>query len=175
MYIYIVFKRQLMTFSKRRCVKIGGESLIFLYCFSHGRRRNVFPLVVNCQYADKNQFVRRQPFDLDIETAHGQPAWCRARPTSEDDGLEDVRWVYGQGGERLPAASLCSSPKPENKDYFLPSERVRDMYVVIRFFAHQRPIVFLHHTPGERSPHITGHFANRVPLRWVGALTSAPR
>ena len=53
----------------------------------------------------KKQLTRRLAFDLDIEAIHRQPASCRARPVNVDDGLEDIRWIRGLGGEKLPAAS----------------------------------------------------------------------
>ena len=40
-----------------------------------------------------------------MEATHGQPGSCRARPVNVDDGLEDIRWIRGLGGEKLPAAS----------------------------------------------------------------------
>ena len=44
-----------------------------------------------------------------------------------DDGLEDIRWIRGLGGERLPAAFYANSPKPEKKKvYFLSLDRDRD-------------------------------------------------
>ena len=43
---------------------------------------------------------------------------CQARPMSADDGLEDIRWIHGQGGERLPAASYALLPKSEKKVCF---------------------------------------------------------
>ena len=58
-----------------------------------------------CQHADQKQLTRRLAFDLDIEAIHRQPASCRARPVNVDDGLEDIRWIRGLGGEKLPAAS----------------------------------------------------------------------
>ena len=48
---------------------------------------------------------RRYTFDLDIESTHGQPASCRARPVNIDDHLENSMWTHGVGGERLPAVS----------------------------------------------------------------------
>ena len=44
---------------------------------------------------------------FNIESTHSQPASCRATPMKVDDGLEDVRWVHGLGGERLLAASYA--------------------------------------------------------------------
>ena len=41
---------------------------------------------------------------IDIEETHGQPTSCRARPVNVDDGLEDIRWIRGLRGEKLPAA-----------------------------------------------------------------------
>ena len=68
-------------------------------------RRNLRFHVENCQHADQKQLTRRYAFDLDIGATRGQPASCRARPVNLDDGLEDIRWIRGLGGEKLPAAS----------------------------------------------------------------------
>ena len=38
------------------------------------------------------------------------------------------------------------------------------------FSANQRPIVFFHHTLGQRPPHTTDHCVNTVTLGWVGTL-----
>ena len=48
-----------------------------------------------------------------IESIHGQPGSCRARPVNVDDGLEDIRWIRGLGGEMLPAASYVLLPNLE--------------------------------------------------------------
>ena len=66
--------------------------------------------VANFQRVDRNQIGRRWAFDLVIDSAHGQSAWCRARPTRVDDGLEDIRWINGPGGESLPAAPYALFP-----------------------------------------------------------------
>ena len=50
------------------------------------------------------------PCDLDVEATHGQPGSCRARPVNVDDCLEDIRWIRGLGGEKLPAASYALLP-----------------------------------------------------------------
>ena len=68
-------------------------------------RRNLRFHVENRQHADQKQLTRRLAFDLDIEATHRQPASCRARPVNVDDGLEDIGWIRGLGGEKLPAAS----------------------------------------------------------------------
>ena len=60
--------------------------------------------------ATKNQLVRRQTFDVDKNSAHRQPAGCRARPTSLDDDLEDITWIHGLEGESVPAASYGILP-----------------------------------------------------------------
>ena len=43
-----------------------------------------------------------------------------------DDGLEDIRWVSGLGGKRLPAASCAHLPNLKKCSY-LPSERDLDL------------------------------------------------
>ena len=96
-----------------------GKNIVFCLLFLNGcRRRNLFFLVASCQHADKNQLVRRYTLDLDIGSAHGQPAWCRARPTSLDDDLVDVRWIHGLGGESLPTASYGILPHLKKKVFY---------------------------------------------------------
>ena len=53
---------------------------------------------------------------FNIESTHSQPASCRATPMKVDDGLEDVRWVHGLGGERLLAASYALLPNLKKKN-----------------------------------------------------------
>ena len=43
---------------------------------------------------------------------------CRARPTSVDDGLEDIPRIHGLEGESLPAALYALLP---NLEYILRS------------------------------------------------------
>ena len=54
--------------------------------------------------------IKIRTFDLDTEWTHGQSASCRARPMNVDSGLEDIRWIRGLGGKRLPAASYALLP-----------------------------------------------------------------
>ena len=58
----------------------------------------------------KDNLTQRQTFDLDIESTHGQPASCRAKPVNVDDGLDDIGWIRDLGDERLPAASYALVP-----------------------------------------------------------------
>ena len=58
----------------------------------------------------KNSSRDDRPVDLDIESTHGQPTSCRARPMRVDDGLEDIRWIRGLGGANLPAAFYTLLP-----------------------------------------------------------------
>ncbi|CAN0389374.1 unnamed protein product [Laminaria digitata] len=51
------------------------------------------------------QLVRRQTFDLDIESTHVRPASFRARLLNIDDALEGIMGIRDPGGERLPAPS----------------------------------------------------------------------
>ena len=90
--------------------------------------------VESSQHADQEQLTRREAFDLDIEATHGQPGSCPARPVNVDDGLEDIRWIRGLGGEKLPAASnaLLSNLK---KGLFLPPERDREFLSPVFYTA----------------------------------------
>ena len=76
------------------------KMLDFFFFFPNGfRRRKMFFLVASCQHAGRNQLVRRSTLDLNIFSAHRQPARCPVRPTNIDDGLEDIRWIHGLGGD----------------------------------------------------------------------------
>ena len=83
-----------------------------------GTRRNLCFHVENCQYAEKTSSRDDRPFDLDIESTHGQPALCRARPVNVDDELEEIRWIRGLRGERLPAASYALLPNLKKGLFF---------------------------------------------------------
>ena len=88
--------------------KTGKKGLFFrIICSRCCTRRNLRFHVENCQHAYQKQLTRRYAFDLDIESAHRQPGSCRATPVNVDDGLEDIRWVRGLGGKKLPAASYA--------------------------------------------------------------------
>ena len=41
-----------------------------------------------------------------------------ARPVNVDDGLEDIRWIRGLGGEKLPAASYALLPNLKERPIF---------------------------------------------------------
>ena len=110
-------------FSYCRCGEKGETGLNFFSVVSSGcKRRNLlFYFVENCQHADKNQLVQRQTFALDIDSAHGQPTWYRARPTSMEDDLEhtgDQVNPWSRGRE-LAGGVLRSSPEPGQKFFFL--------------------------------------------------------
>ena len=103
--------------------KRGKMFDFFVFFFAHFcRRRNqlFFSLYTTRQHADKNQFVRRWTFDLGIDAPHGQTAWCQARPTSADGGLEHIRWINGQGGDSSSAASYALLPNLKTSLFLLP-------------------------------------------------------
>ena len=87
----------------------------------------------------KNKLVRRWTFDLDMLSARGQPASCRARPTDVNGGLEYITWIHGLGGKSLPAASYALLSNLFFL-FFLPSE------CCLLFSAHPRPNAFLSNT-----------------------------
>ena len=99
------------------------EKTIVFFPPNDCRRRNLFFLLANCQHAARNQLVRRSTLDLNIDAAHGQPARCPARPTNTDDGLEDIGWVHGLGGERFPAASYGILPYLKKRLFFAIRDR----------------------------------------------------
>ena len=59
-----------------------------------------------------------------------------------DDGLEDIRWIRGLGGEKLPAASYAVLPNLKRVD-FLPSKRDGDFVACFLPGTRQRPNVFV--------------------------------
>ena len=79
-----------------------GEKRCFFNLLVHAAARSaicVFTLkIVNTLI--KNNLTRRYIFHLDMGSTHGQPAPCLARPVNVDDGLEDIMWIRGLGGER---------------------------------------------------------------------------
>ena len=52
-------------------------------------------------------------FDHDIDSADGQLAWHRARPTSKGGGLEGIKWVHRLEGKSLTAVSYDLVPNLE--------------------------------------------------------------
>ena len=68
-----------------------------------------------------------------MESTHGQPASCRARPMTVDDGLEDIRWIRGLGGEKLPAASYALLPNLKKGLFFAIREGSRNF---VAYFLH---------------------------------------
>ena len=82
-----------------------------------------------------------------------------------DDDLEDIRWIRGLRGEKLPAAS-SSSPKPKKRPIFCHRRVIENSS---RLFLHSSAQMCLFQTPGRRPPPITGRFVNTVTRGWVGA------
>ena len=83
-----------------------------------------------------------------------------------DDGLEDIRWIRGPGGEKLPAASNALLPNLKKGLFFAIGEGSRN-FVACCLHTQQRPNVFV--SDGRRPPRITGRFVNTVTRGWVGA------
>ena len=111
------------------------------------------------------QLTQRLVFDLDIEATHGQPGSCRARPVKVEDGLEDIRWIRGLGGEKLPAASYALLPNLKKGVFFAIGEGSR---IFVACFLHSSAQMCLYQTSGRRRPPITGRFVNTVTRGWVG-------
>ena len=80
-----------------------------------------------------------------------------------DDDLEDIRWIRGLRGEKLPAAS-SSSPKPKKSPIFCHRRVIENSS---RLFLHSSAQMCLFQTPGRRPPPITGRFVNTVTRGWV--------
>ena len=83
-----------------------------------------------------------------------------------DDGLEDIRWIRGLGGEKLPAASNTLLPNLQKGLFFAIGE---GSVVFVAFILHRSAQLCLYQTPGRRPPPITGRFVNTVTREWVGA------
>ena len=83
-----------------------------------------------------------------------------------DDGLEDISWIRGLGGEKLPEASnaLLSNLK---KGLF--SAIGEGSIIFVACFLHSSDQMCLYLTPGRRPPPITGRFVNSVTRGSVGA------
>ena len=82
-----------------------------------------------------------------------------------DNDLEDIRWIRGLGGEKLPAASYALLPNLKKRLFFAIGEGSR---IVVACFLHSSAHVCLYRTPGRRPPPITGRFVNTVTRGWVG-------
>ena len=88
-----------------------------------------------------------------------------------DDGLEDIRWIHGLGGEKLPGASYALLPNLKKGLFFVIGEGSRNF---VACFLHSSVQMCLYHTPGRRPPPITGRFVNNVTRGWVGAPNERP-
>ena len=98
-------------------------------------RRKLCFHVENCEQADQKQLTRPLAFHLDMESTHGHPASCRARPANVADSLEDVRWIRGLECKKLPTASYAFFPKLQKKTLFLPLDRDRDFLSSVFYTA----------------------------------------
>ena len=67
----------------------------------------------------------------------------------------------------MPAASYALLPNLKKKTYFLPSERVRELFSPV--FYNSSAQMCLYQTPGRRPAPIIGGFVNTVTRGWVGA------
>ena len=70
-----------------------------------------------------------------------------------DDGLEDIRWIRGVGGERLPAALFALPPNLKIGLFFAIGE---GSIIFAVCFLRTSGQMFLYQTPGRRPPHVTG-------------------
>ena len=84
-----------------------------------------------------------------------------------DDGLEDIRWIRGLGGGKLPAASYALLPTNLKTGLFFAIGEGSRLFVAC--FLHSSAQMCLYHTPGRRPPPVTGRFVNTVTRGWVGA------
>ena len=91
---------------------------------------------------------------LDVESTHGQPASCRARPDNIDDDLQNRMWIHGLGGERLPAMSYALCPNLKKRLIFAIGEGLG--FVVVYFYTPAAKCFFLKRLAGAR--HISQAF-----------------
>ena len=83
-----------------------------------------------------------------------------------DYGLEDIRWMRGLGGEKLPAASYALIPNLKKGLFYAIGEGSR---YFVACFLHSSAQLCLYQMPGRRPPRVTGRFVNTVTRGWVGA------
>ena len=83
-----------------------------------------------------------------------------------EDGPEDIRWIRGVGGEKLPAASYALLPNLKKGLFFAIREGLR---IAVTCFLYSSAQMRLYQTSGRRPPPITGRFVNTVTRGWVGA------
>ena len=100
----IAFKEQPKNSSYRRCGKKREKKKNLIFFPQRLQEEYIFFFVANCVHGDRNQLVRRSTLDVEIDSAHGQPAWYLAR-TNIDDGLEGISRNHGLGDESLPAGA----------------------------------------------------------------------
>ena len=88
------------------------------------------------------------------------------------DGLEDIKWTRGLGGEKLPAESYALLPNLKKGLFFAVGEESRIFVVCFLLISAQ---MCLYQTPGRCQPRITGRFVNIATIGWVGVPNeSAP-
>ena len=83
-----------------------------------------------------------------------------------DDDLEDIKWIRGLGGEKLPAACNALLPNLKKGLFFAIGE---GSTIFVACFLHSSAQMCLYQTPGRRPLPITGRFVNTVTRGWVGA------
>ena len=83
-----------------------------------------------------------------------------------NDGLENIRWIRGLGGGKLPSASYALFPNLKKDQFFAIGE---GPIIIVACFLHNSDQMCLYLTPGRRPPPITRRFVNTVTKGWVGA------
>ena len=83
-----------------------------------------------------------------------------------DGGLDDIRWILGLGGEKLPAVSYALLPNLTKGLYF--SIGKGSIFFVV-CFLHTSGQMFLYQTPRRRPPRVTGRIVNTVTRGRIGA------
>ena len=157
-------KKLAERYARTAAMENRGKNNCFsrIICSRCCTRRNFRFHVENFQHADQKELTRRLGFDLDIEATHDQPGSFRARPANVDDGLEDIRWIRGLGGEKLPAASYDLLPNLKRGLFFAIGEGSR---IFVTCFLHSSAQMCSYQTAGRHPPLITGRFVNRCLSR----------
>ena len=99
-----------------------------------------------------------------------------------DGGLDDIRWIRGLEGERLPAASYILFSNRGKGLLFPTGERSTICAVCFpptargHVFLYQTPDrrPFLYQTPGRRPTRFTGRVVSTVTREWVRAPNERP-
>ena len=118
--------------------KNGETSVLYFVLFT---RLHAAQFVFSCWKLSTRWSETISRDDRPSISTHGQPASCRARPRNVDEGLEDIRWIRGLEGERLPAASYALFQYLKKGDLLSSVQNVFVSVVWPRSAIYHRPCV----------------------------------